>query len=85
MALQRLSQQFIFFNEEEESLESVMYLSNVLVVLFTKERRHFPQNAGYAVRHLGFHSQHSVHSAPGSRMNGMAFCSFRNRKIMRNG
>ena len=28
---------------------------------------------------LDFHSQHSVHSAPGSRMDGMAFCSFRNR------
>ena len=24
------------------------------------------------------HSQHSVHSAPGSRMDGMAFCPFRN-------
>ena len=30
----------------------------------------------------GMHSQHSVnvHSAPGSRMDGMAFCPFRNRK-----
>ena len=28
---------------------------------------------------LDFHSQHSVHSAPGSRMDGMAFCPFRNR------
>ena len=28
---------------------------------------------------LDFHSQHSVHSAPGSRMDGIAFCPFRNR------
>ena len=28
---------------------------------------------------LDFHSQHSVHSAPGSRMDGMTFCPFRNR------
>ena len=28
---------------------------------------------------LDFHSQHSVHSAPVSRMDGMAFCPFRNR------
>ena len=27
---------------------------------------------------LGFHSKNSVHSAPGSRMDGMAFCPFRN-------
>ena len=27
----------------------------------------------------GMHSQHSGHSAPGSRMDGMAFCPFRNR------
>ena len=27
----------------------------------------------------GMHSQHSVHSAPGSRMDGMAFCPLRNR------
>ena len=30
---------------------------------------------------LDFHSQHSVHSAPGSRMDGMAFCPFRNRNV----
>ena len=28
---------------------------------------------------LDFHSQHSVHSAPGSRMDGMAFYPFRNK------
>ena len=28
---------------------------------------------------LDFHSQHSVHSAPGSRMVGMVFYPFRNR------
>ena len=28
---------------------------------------------------LDFHSQHSVHSAAVGRMDGMAFCSFRNR------
>ena len=28
---------------------------------------------------LDFHSQHSVHSARGSRIDGMAFCPFRNR------
>ena len=28
---------------------------------------------------LDFHSQHSVHSAPGSRMVGMVFYTFRNR------
>ena len=30
---------------------------------------------------LDFHSQYSVHSAPGSRMDGMAFCPFRNRNV----
>ncbi len=70
---------FLLNKEGEESMESVMYLSNVLVMLFTKERRHIPRIAGYVVRHLGFQSQHSVHSAPGSRMDGMPFCPFRNR------
>ena len=28
---------------------------------------------------LDFHSQHSVHSAPGSRKDGMALCPFQNR------
>ncbi len=45
---------FYLSKEEEESMETVMDLPDVLVVLFTKERRHIPRITGYVVRHLGF-------------------------------
>ena len=38
--------------------------------------KNFPKNA-YSVYPSKLHSFHSVHSAIGSRMNGMIFCSFR--------
>ncbi len=60
-------------------MEAVMDLLNVLTVLFTKERRHIPRSRAMQSAILDFHSQHSGHSAPGRRMDGMVSCEFGNR------
>ncbi len=73
---------FLLNKEEEECMETVIGLPNVLVVLFTKERRHIPRITGYAIRHLGFPFTTFCSLSPGSRMDGMAFYPFRNRKAV---
>ena len=60
------------------NMAAVTSLANQQYKLATKGAFAYPpfwnKNGWY-----GMHSQHSVHFAPGSRMDGMAFCPFRNR------
>ena len=83
-----------YINESYNHIKIIEVIFTISEVIFTISVRATLRLIGLFWQHLerGFlftinsgmsgwyrmHSQHSVHSAPGSRMDGMAFCQFRN-------